>query len=764
MTDVYCTLLLSDSYLPGAQVLAYSLRDGGTRMKLAVMVTLETCSEETIEELKRLYDFVIPVERICNEATTNLALMNRLDLNATFTKINLWKQTQFRKIVFIDADVVSIRPPDELFELETDFAAAPDIGWPDCFNSGVMLLRPHMGTYYSLLQLAGRGVSFDGADQGLLNSYFKNWHRISFTYNCTPSGHYQYTPAFTHYGANISLAHFIGAEKPWNIGRSSIKESGSTNSNGTPYHQLLGYWWATWDKHFRGSNDSTTGGSTYQGSVGGSGSGFKQAYSGPVGNQASQSGSQQHGTGSSGTQHQSRASGKAPERENTEKLAPQPQTLPFHGVFPDVVDTPQGPVDQAQFFQTGPATYQVSDVQTGTSVPRSSSPPRQQEQQAPPAMPFSTPYYNWDPSRSAPPADSAPEANRFPRQFYPNEWDNPAPAFKTPAPALPQGQKRWFENREKTPEPPQEPPLRQIFPWENKPRTTTRVFADDPPVDEHTEELEDDEEEEDEEEEEEEEKVQEEQEPPITKEEATAWRTFVQENEWDAIPGIQDYVSDLKRRGSHVVQSLEASPRIPGYFVPLVSQERPSLPVTPNPINRRAAQWTAEEQSQFPSARGIPSQEDWDPHAKLDELRRLPPSFISTLSNADAANGSTQSEAQKEDIVPKVQAQAEVPASPPSPVYSDSSAQTESPKLEDRAIQVDDIPDVEDKKSLAGSSSASLKTDSDISLGKRSIESQSPPKSPESKEKEKRRSMNLQKLLPKYWGRTLESRRHATSG
>lgn len=25
-----------------------------------------------------------------------------------------------------------------------------------------MLLRPHMGTYYSLLQLAGRGVSFDG--------------------------------------------------------------------------------------------------------------------------------------------------------------------------------------------------------------------------------------------------------------------------------------------------------------------------------------------------------------------------------------------------------------------------------------------------------------------------------------------------------------------------------------------------------------------------------------------------------------------------
>jgi hypothetical protein len=128
--------------------------------------------------------------------------------------------------------------------------------------------------------------------------------------------------------------------------------------------------------------------------------------------------------------------------------------------------------------------------------------------------------------------------------------------------------------------------------------------------------------------------------------------------------------------------------------------------------------------------------------------------------------GAAQTEAQKEAIVPEapleVQAQADVTVSPPSPAYRTSAAQTESPKLEDRAIQVDDIPEVEDKKSLSGSSSASLKTDSDISLGKRSIESQSPPKSPESKEKEKRRSMNLQKLLPKYWGsKTIESRRQA---
>jgi glycogenin glucosyltransferase len=71
--------------------------------------------------------------------------MNRADLLFTFTKINLWRQTQFRKIVYIDADVVALRAPDELFDIQDTFAAAPDVGWPDAFNSGVMVLSPNMG-------------------------------------------------------------------------------------------------------------------------------------------------------------------------------------------------------------------------------------------------------------------------------------------------------------------------------------------------------------------------------------------------------------------------------------------------------------------------------------------------------------------------------------------------------------------------------------------------------------------------------------------
>lgn len=50
---------------------------------------------------------------------------------------------------------------DELFDRE-EFSAAPDAGWPDCFNSGVFVFRPSLDTYRSLLQFAVAYGSFDG--------------------------------------------------------------------------------------------------------------------------------------------------------------------------------------------------------------------------------------------------------------------------------------------------------------------------------------------------------------------------------------------------------------------------------------------------------------------------------------------------------------------------------------------------------------------------------------------------------------------------
>lgn len=196
-------------------------------------------------KIQTVFDQVIPVQRIINNVTAdNLSLMNRPDLDSSFTKIELWRQTQFSKIVYLDADVVAVRAPDELLSLDADFAAAPDVGWPDIFNSGVMVLRPNREDYYALRDLAEKGASFDGADQGLLNSYFKNWYRLSFTYNCTPTSSYQYLPAYKHFESSISLLHFIGFQKPWN--RSRFAAFGDT-----PLQQLSRKWWEVYDRHYR---------------------------------------------------------------------------------------------------------------------------------------------------------------------------------------------------------------------------------------------------------------------------------------------------------------------------------------------------------------------------------------------------------------------------------------------------------------------------------------------------------------------------------
>lgn len=50
---------------------------------------------------------------------------------------------------------------DELFERE-ELSAAPDVGWPDCFNSGVFVYRPSAETFDALIKFAQERGSFDG--------------------------------------------------------------------------------------------------------------------------------------------------------------------------------------------------------------------------------------------------------------------------------------------------------------------------------------------------------------------------------------------------------------------------------------------------------------------------------------------------------------------------------------------------------------------------------------------------------------------------
>ncbi|KAG6876834.1 hypothetical protein C0992_011597 [Termitomyces sp. T32_za158] len=195
----FVTLISSDSYLPGALALAGALKDvhlspavpPQVDFQTVCLVTPETVQVSTIKCLRDAFDIVIGVEAIVQQDEAGLALLGRPDLDAVLTKLHIFRLTQFSKIIFLDADVLPIRPLSHLFTLPHEFSASPDVGWPDIFNSGMMVLKPGDEKFNELLDLLRSKGTWDGGDQGLLNEWRgNNWNRLSFTYNTTPTAAY----------------------------------------------------------------------------------------------------------------------------------------------------------------------------------------------------------------------------------------------------------------------------------------------------------------------------------------------------------------------------------------------------------------------------------------------------------------------------------------------------------------------------------------------------------------------------------------------
>ncbi|PVH96754.1 glycosyltransferase family 8 protein [Periconia macrospinosa] len=591
LEDVYCTLLMSDSYLPGAIVLAHSLRDAGTNKKLAALITLDSLSADTITELRTLYDYLIPVERIRNPSPANLYLMGRPDLVYCFTKIALWRQTQFRKIVYLDADVVALRNLDELFDIDAPFAAAPDIGWPDAFNTGVMVLSPDMGEYWALHTMASAGDSFDGADQGLLNQYYehKNWHRLKFTYNCTPNAQYQWEPAYRYYKRDISAVHFIGKDKPWKNGRKSSGGYGVHN-------ELLARWWAVYDKHLKQASAPST----------------SQPESGH-GN-LSTTVVQQHAQGETKSADASTASPQP-------SIPSEPQPPVSQPPVPEVVVEPEISAEQP-FSEPGEA---AENIDQGVIEPTPTAEQRR----------FSAPQMEWDATKFEPPTDAKPEAANFPTETY--VFSQSHELFNAPQSYPEPPKDMWYEVPEEKPKPAEKP--KPIFPWEqqhDRPKAT-RVFAEDlPPAPEpepapsplHTFST-----------------VHYEEAPERTavpglsspervsspKNADESWQAFQENssNAWDSVPGIDTYVRAIfenqARRGQTQVlthpdsddvgsPTLERKNRRASLLITDFPSavERPSLPVTPAPV-RRPTFWGEErnDQGELPQAEGVPPQAEW---------------------------------------------------------------------------------------------------------------------------------------------------------
>jgi len=313
--ESFVTLATNENYVLGALTLAQSLREAGTTRALTVLITSGVAAAQQ-DQLRRAFDQVVLVDALDSHDNLNLALLKRPELGVTFTKLHCWRLTQFSKCVFLDADCLVLQNVDELFERD-EFSAAADVGWPDCFNSGVFVFRPSLETYSSLLNFAVQRGSFDGGDQGLLNLFFNTWstgessRRLPFVYNMTTNVSYSYAPAYKQFQDGVKIVHFIGAQKPWYY--SYNVDTGAVLGNvQTQESNLLNRWWSTFVANvlprideetrnrlsvqlIRSSNQSSTG-SQWQGANASSGNwqGSSQGSGAPSGGSGVVIGSDQH--------------------------------------------------------------------------------------------------------------------------------------------------------------------------------------------------------------------------------------------------------------------------------------------------------------------------------------------------------------------------------------------------------------------------------------------------------------------------------------
>ncbi|KAL1923015.1 uncharacterized protein VTP21DRAFT_9391 [Calcarisporiella thermophila] len=253
MSEVFVTLVANDRYVQGGLVLGHALRDHGTTHRLVCMIT-PLLSPHHRDTLAQVWDELVEVPPIHSRSHSNLRLLGRPDLSLSLTKLHAFHLPGVRKFVFLDADTLPLRNVDELFS-RPDFSAAPDAGWPDCFNSGVFVAETGEERFQALMSAASDQGSFDGGDQGLLNSFFSQWstsdvsHRLPFIYNTTPSAAYSYSPAYRVFRNDIAIVHYIGTDKPWLWSRFS---DGSVfpRGNSQDLVDLVQKWWNVYDKHY----------------------------------------------------------------------------------------------------------------------------------------------------------------------------------------------------------------------------------------------------------------------------------------------------------------------------------------------------------------------------------------------------------------------------------------------------------------------------------------------------------------------------------
>jgi len=213
----YAALLCDDELVPALEVLLYSLKKSGTSHPLVVLA-LPGVTAAARDEIGKLADQVRPVDQLAYPFEGLVKFEVGINKQCRYSKLHLWGQTDFDRVVYLDADTAVQKNIDHLFALDVDFAGVRDIG--DVYNTGVLLLRPSKDIFKDMLALYPTAPSYNRGDQGFLNWYFTE-HRADAVLALPPA--YNVPAKYKSFAIGKKLIqdafvhHFTAETKPWSF-------------------------------------------------------------------------------------------------------------------------------------------------------------------------------------------------------------------------------------------------------------------------------------------------------------------------------------------------------------------------------------------------------------------------------------------------------------------------------------------------------------------------------------------------------------------
>jgi lipopolysaccharide biosynthesis glycosyltransferase len=258
-----CLVMKGDMYIPGAIVVAHSIKKTGTSNDIICMVTPDV-SPGGIKQLQIVFDYVQLVDYI--EAKTKHLRNKKIEgrygawKSVAYTKWNLMKLIQYKKVMFMDADLVVVKNIDSLFELQTpagtfSLSQAKPFAKKGVYNPyktvmhgrhvdkkeimkgfesfvciGTSLVitpdEKHFEAYIKMVKSMepfGFEWCYNGPDEQSIVWFYNNvlgvsWTHISQSYNMIPWKQKGWMPR----GRNKPhVLHYVCEEKPWVLNRNA---------------------------------------------------------------------------------------------------------------------------------------------------------------------------------------------------------------------------------------------------------------------------------------------------------------------------------------------------------------------------------------------------------------------------------------------------------------------------------------------------------------------------------------------------------------